>query len=396
MSTREDHAGPEHDRAEQARTRARSARSASARSAARAEHDESPELDRPAPARRASRARSKEGRVVDGRGAQPPSASSRRSRGRTASASAAAWARARAGTRAAGSRARSPAPGRTRCRAGFEGGQMPIDMRLCRSCGATRRRTRCRSARSARTRQPVNLRDLEARFEAGAEVTPETLVTAKRLIKNTEIDVKILGSGELYEEARRHRAQASRRRAKEKIEAAGGSSRWLRGEPVAKKPKRAKAKRRVTADEAGDVEADEPQSRRGGKPDRVRPRRRPTRCSAGSPTPGASRSSGGASLFTAFVAGRSTGSARGCPAPGVDSAAIDELPLEHRRPDPRPAEPVLGRRAVAVLALRARDHAVRHGLDHPAAHDRRHPAALGAAEGGRGRATPRSTSTRAT
>ena len=40
--------------------------------------------------------------------------------------------------------------------------------------------------------QPVNLRDLEARFESGAEITPEALVTAG-LIKNTKIDIKILG-----------------------------------------------------------------------------------------------------------------------------------------------------------------------------------------------------------
>ena len=71
------------------------------------------------------------------------------------------------------------------------------------------------------------------------------------------------------------------------------------------------------------------------------------------------------------------------PAPGVDSPR-SRLLLRPGRNRPRPAEPVLGRRALAVLALRARDHAVRHGVDHPPAPDGRDPAARRAAEGGRG------------
>ena len=62
-----------------------------------------------------------------------------------------------------------------------------------------------------------------------------------------------------------------------------------------------------------------------------------------------------------------------------------ELLRQPGRHRPRPAQPVLGRRALAVLDLRARDHAVRHGVDHPAAPDRRHPDARAAAEGRRGR-----------
>src|ERR687892_1244251 len=75
--------------------------------------------------------------------------------------------------------------------AGFEGGQMPIDMRL----GKLRGNTSADAMPIGPFRtysQPVNLRDLEARFDAGAEVTPESLVAA-RLLKNTKTDVKILG-----------------------------------------------------------------------------------------------------------------------------------------------------------------------------------------------------------
>src|SRR5213083_1861631 len=72
--------------------------------------------------------------------------------------------------------------------AGFEGGQMPIDMRL----GKLRGNTSADAMPIGPFRtysQPVNVADLESRFEAGAEITPETLVTA-RLIKNTKIDIK--------------------------------------------------------------------------------------------------------------------------------------------------------------------------------------------------------------
>ena len=84
------------------------------------------------------------------------------------------------------------------------------------------------------------------------------------------------------------------------------------------------------------------------------------------------------------------------PAPGVDSEHDQGLLQRAGRHDPRPAEPLLGRRALAVLALRARDHAVRHGLDHPAAHDRRRSRSSSSSRRRARPATPRSTSTRAT
>jgi len=72
-----------------------------------------------------------------------------------------------------------------------------------------------------RTRtQPVNLSDLEARFDAGAEVTPDSL-RAKGLATRRDVPVKILGEGELSKELTVH-AHGFSRTAREKIEAAGG------------------------------------------------------------------------------------------------------------------------------------------------------------------------------
>jgi large subunit ribosomal protein L15 len=84
---------------------------------------------------------------------------------------------------------------------------------------------------------PVNVGDLE-RFDAGTEVTPELLVSA-RLIKNTKTDVKILGNGDLSKKltVAAHGFSAS---AREKIEQAGGTVTFLRGEPAPKKKKRAR------------------------------------------------------------------------------------------------------------------------------------------------------------
>jgi large subunit ribosomal protein L15 len=123
--------------------------------------------------------------------------------------------------------------------AGFEGGQMPIDMRLPKLRGNTS--ADAMPIGPFRTySQPVNLRDLEERFEAGAEVTPETL-KAKRLIRKVSVDVKVLGVGELTK-ALSVSAHGFSKTAKEKIESAGGTATWLRGEPVPKKQKVRKAK----------------------------------------------------------------------------------------------------------------------------------------------------------
>jgi large subunit ribosomal protein L15 len=140
--------------------------------------------------------------------------------------------------------------------AGFEGGQMPIDMRL----GKLRGNTSADAMPIGPFRtysQPVNLRDLEERFEAGAEVTPETL-REKRLISKVSVDVKVLGVGELSK-ALSVSAHGFSKSAKEKIEKAGGSVTWLRGEPVQKKPKthRAKPKADEPEEPADEAPADE-------------------------------------------------------------------------------------------------------------------------------------------
>src|SRR5712692_6023686 len=119
-------------------------------------------------------------------------------------------------------------------RAGFEGGQMPIYMRLGKQRGATSKDAM--PIGPFRTyQQPINVAALEQRFDAGAEVTPEALVAAG-LLKNTKIDVKILGNGELTKKLSVSAHNFSKS-AREKIESAGGSISWLRGEPVDKKRK---------------------------------------------------------------------------------------------------------------------------------------------------------------
>jgi large subunit ribosomal protein L15 len=119
-------------------------------------------------------------------------------------------------------------------RAGFEGGQMPIYMRVGKQRGATSKDAM--PIGPFRTyQQPVNVAALEQRFDAGAEVTPEALVAAG-LLKNTKTDVKILGNGELTKNLSVSAHNFSKS-AREKIEATGGSISWLRGEPVEKKPK---------------------------------------------------------------------------------------------------------------------------------------------------------------
>ena len=132
---------------------------------------------------------------------------------------------------------------------GFEGGQMPIDMRL----GKLRGNTSADAMPIGPFRtysQPVNLRDLEERFAAGAEVTPETL-KEKRLIRKVSVDVKVLGVGELSK-ALSVSAHGFSKTAKEKIEAAGGSVTWLRGEPVPR-PKRQRTRRPAAQD--ADIDA---------------------------------------------------------------------------------------------------------------------------------------------
>ncbi len=136
--------------------------------------------------------------------------------------------------------------GSHKMRAGFEGGQMPIYMRLGKMRGSTSKDAM--PIGPFRTvSQGVNVSELERVFDAGTEVTPE-LLKAKRLIRSIRVDVKILGHGDLTKKLTVS-AHGFSKTAREKIEAAGGTITWLRGEPV---PKVKKQRKRAVRD------ADEP------------------------------------------------------------------------------------------------------------------------------------------
>jgi len=153
--------------------------------------------------------------------------------------------------------------------AGFEGGQMPIDMRV----GKLRGNTSADAMPIGPFRtysQPVNVGDLDQRFEAGAEVTPEAL-KASGLIRKLSIDVKVLGRGELTKKLSVS-AHGFSKSAAEKIESAGGTVSWLR-QPVEKKKKRHKpavpAAEEPEAETAPDVgaEAAEPEEAEAESPE---------------------------------------------------------------------------------------------------------------------------------
>jgi large subunit ribosomal protein L15 len=127
--------------------------------------------------------------------------------------------------------------GSHKMRAGFEGGQMPIYMRLGKMRGSTSKDAMPIGPFRTVT-QGVNVRDLERVFDAGTEVTPE-LLKAKRLIRSIRIDVKILGQGDLTKQLSVS-AHGFSKSAREKIEGAGGTITWLRGEPVPKVKKQRK------------------------------------------------------------------------------------------------------------------------------------------------------------
>jgi large subunit ribosomal protein L15 len=145
-------------------------------------------------------------------------------------------------------------------RAGFEGGQMPLAMRLPKLRGSTSRDAM--PIGPFRTySQPVNLRDLD-RFEAGEEVTPESL-KAKGLIRSVRKDVKLLGIGELSKKLSItvHAASAT---AREKVEAAGGTLTLLKEPTVRRKRRPARTRTSAEAEQetgeatvAGEVDAEE-------------------------------------------------------------------------------------------------------------------------------------------
>jgi large subunit ribosomal protein L15 len=136
--------------------------------------------------------------------------------------------------------------------AGFEGGQTPIDMRLPKLRGNTS--ADAMPIGPFRTySHPVNLRDLDRVFADGDTVDLDAMVE-KGLLKNTKIDVKVLGTGDLSKKlaVTAHSFSAS---AREKITAAGGSVTALK-EPKQRKRKKAKAKPVAEEPETQEQEAE--------------------------------------------------------------------------------------------------------------------------------------------
>src|SRR3954471_9839942 len=89
----------------------------------------------------------------------------------------------------------SGAPSGAKSRARFEGGQMPIHMRMRKLRGPNKKQSMPFEPFRTHT-QPVNLSDLERRFDAGAEVTPEDFATAG-IAKRKGVPVKVLAKGEV-------------------------------------------------------------------------------------------------------------------------------------------------------------------------------------------------------
>jgi large subunit ribosomal protein L15 len=109
----------------------------------------------------------------------------------------------------------------------FQGGTMPL-VRLVPKRGFNNK--------FAQKVVSINVRDLEEKFEAGDEVTPESL-RSKSLAKHRYDVLKVLGDGELTKKLKvsAHRFSKS---AQEKIEKAGGEAIVLPGPtPVEEKKK---------------------------------------------------------------------------------------------------------------------------------------------------------------
>jgi len=145
--------------------------------------------------------------------------------------------------------------GSHKMRAGFEGGQMPVYMRMGKQRGSTSKDAM--PIGPFRTySQPVNVAALQ-RFDEGAEVTPEVMKQAG-LIRSTRQDVKILGNGDLSTKLTvvAHAVSAS---AREKIEKAGGTVSLLREPKVKKARHKHKHKPKPVAEETATAEAPEEQ-----------------------------------------------------------------------------------------------------------------------------------------
>jgi large subunit ribosomal protein L15 len=105
-------------------------------------------------------------------------------------------------------------------RARFEGGQNPIHMRMRKLRGPNKKMSMPFEPFRTHT-QPVNLADLDARFDDGASVDPAALKAAG-LATRAGVPVKVLGRGELTKKLTVH-AHGFSKSAREAIEAAGGT-----------------------------------------------------------------------------------------------------------------------------------------------------------------------------
>jgi len=111
-------------------------------------------------------------------------------------------------------------------RAAFEGGQMPIHMRMRKLRGPHMKKSMPFEPFRTHT-QPVNIDALESRFEAGTEVTIE-LMKANGLATRKDVPVKVLARGELTKALTVH-AHGFSAGARERIEAAGGTCTIVEG-----------------------------------------------------------------------------------------------------------------------------------------------------------------------
>ena len=254
--------------------------------------------------------------------------------------------------------------------AGFEGGQMPIDMRMPKLRGNTS--ADAMPIGPFRTySQPINLRDLDRVFArrrhrqhrgARREGPAQEHEGRRQDPRHRRAD----------EEALRHRPRLLRHRAREDHGRRRQRDRAQGAEGPAQEEEQGEAEAGRRGGARGRRDRGRRSRRRGGVGASVQlARQRVARSGAPAPRP----------LHGADP--------RDLPPRLVDSRAGRRLRDDRqllqrpRRHDPRPAQPLLGRRALAVLDLRARDHAVHHRLDHPPADDRGDPEARRAAEGGR-------------
>src|SRR5918999_452185 len=106
-------------------------------------------------------------------------------------------------------------------RPNFEGGQMPIHMRMRKLRGPHMKKSMPFEQYGRTHTQPVNLAALDERFDDGAEVTPQSL-KERGLATRRGVPVKILGQGDLSKKLTVS-AHGFSKTAREKIEGAGGS-----------------------------------------------------------------------------------------------------------------------------------------------------------------------------